>query len=250
MNKFLKIKYQMMKNLLSLFSKRFSKMYQILYLFIWILGFCQFVNGQILRFGSKLDGSGNLIMVDTIFHLNTLPQVIYAKLFSKTPLLEDSLIVVVKNLHLTNRFVMKRSANKMHALATLKFKEDGIYKIFVINPKTKQTVASKKLYITSAVNPNVQALKNDYQKQLVAKNQAKNPPNVSNNTAQNSSPKNTVNKPNNTTVSNNNVKTNNLSDDYDFDDIDNDDIDTDIDPGTDVDLDVKDDDLSDFDDAD
>ncbi len=233
-------------------------MQKILYFTFCLLGILQSINAQILRFGSKLDGTGNLVMVDTIFRLESVPQTIYAKLFSKTPITEDTLYIIAKNLHTSNKFVLKRSTNKMDALATLKFKEDGIYKVFAINPKTKQTIASKKLYITSAVNPNVQALKTDYQKQLSAQNQSKPNPNlpknnntvnVKPNTATNTTTNNT--KPNTTIVQNNNKPSITPKDDMDdlddADDIDADDIDA---GNSEADLDVKDDDLSDFDDAD
>ncbi len=229
-------------------------MYRVLYSFLVFYLLLYQLNGQILRFGAKLDGTGNLVMVDTIFRLENIPHTLYAKIFSKTPLQEDTFFIVIKNLHGSHKFVMKRSVSKMDALATLRIKEDGIYKVFVISPKTKQTLASKKLYITSAVNPNVQALKADYQKQLTAQNQSKSNPNVQKN-------QNTVNvKPNiitntNTTKSNptgqdSNGKPSTAKDD--FDDIEDDDIDTeDIETGADIDAELdKSDDLLDFDDAD
>jgi len=234
-------------------------MQTISYLLFLIVGFYQLANSQILRFGSKLDGSGNLVMVDTIFRLETTPQIIYAKLFSKTPLVEDTFFIVLKNLHGSNKFLMKRSTNKMDALAHLKVKEDGIYKVFVINPKTKQTLVSKKLYITSAVNPTVQALKNDYQKQLSAQNQMKNESNINKfttttkpniNTNKNNSTNNNVVKPNANTPSQNTQFKPTQKDDLDDLD-DDDDLDANIDEGNiEIDLDDKEDDLSDFDDAD
>ncbi len=232
-----------------------KKMQKILYLTFCLLGLLKNLDAQILRFGSKLDGTGNLVMVDTIFRLETTPQTIYAKLFSKTPIIEDTLFIITKNLHTSNKFVLKRSNSKMDALATLKFKEDGIYKVFVINPKTKQTIASKKLYITSAVNPNVQALKTDYQKQLTAQNQTKTNPQKTNNTV-NVKPGNPTINPSSsvkshTTIQNQTKPSTSAKDDLeDFDD--DDDIDADdIDAGnSDADIDIKDDDLSDFDDAD
>ena len=211
---------------------------------------------QILRLGSKLDGSGNLMMVDTVFKLENIPQVIYAKLFSKTPLPTDTLVIIVKNLHSTEKFFMKRSANKMDAIGTIKLKEDGIYKVFVINPKTKQTIVAKRLYITSAVNPNIQALKNDYQKQLTAQNQAKN--NVAN-PNKNNATNNKVNINNTTPIKTNTQHTNPHPNSQpppqdELDDLDSDD-DVDIDDNfedtnLDVELEDKDKDLSDFDDAD
>jgi hypothetical protein len=211
---------------------------------------------QILRLGSKLDGSGNLMMVDTVFKLENIPQVIYAKLFSKTPLPTDTLVIIVKNLHSTQKFFMKSSANKMDAIGTIKLKEDGIYKVFVINPKTKQTIVAKRLYITSAVNPNIQALKNDYQKQLTAQNHAKN--NVAN-PNKNNATNNKVNINNTTPIKTNTQHTNPHPNSQpppqdELDDLDsNDDVDIDDnfeDTNLDVELDEKDKDLSDFDDAD
>lgn len=226
-------------------------MQKIIYFILGLLlGGNYLIDAQILRFGSKLDGTGNLVMVDTIFKLETTPQVVYAKLFSKTPIIEDTLFIIAKNLHTSNKFVLKRSTNKMDALATLKFKEDGIYKVFVVNPKTKQTIASKKIYITSAVNPNVQALKADYQKQLALQNQTKPNPNPNNP------------KPNNTTISTNVTKPNpqnithkpSTSTKDDFDDLEEEEdigSDADMDEGNiDAEIDLKNDDLSDFDDAD
>jgi len=210
---------------------------------------------QILRLGSKLDGSGNLMMVDTVFKLENIPQVIYTKLFSKTPLPTDTLVIIVKNLHSTQKFFMKSSANKMYAIGTIKLKEDGIYKVFVINPKTKQTIAAKRLYITSAVNPNIQALKYDYQKQLTAQNQAKN--NVAN-PNKNNATKNKVNINNTTPIKTYTQHTNPHPSTQpppkdELDDLDSDDIDIDDnfeDTNLDEELEEKDKDLSDFDDAD
>lgn len=229
-------------------------MYKLLYLFIGFQWIFHLTQGQIIRFGSKLDGTGNLVMVDTVFRLETTPQAVYVKLFSKTPIIVDTLLVIVKNLHVSNKFYMKRSVNKMDALATLKFKEDGIYKVFVINPKTKQTFASKRLYITSAVNPNVQALIN-HQKQLQA--QAKTNNTTKNNVSVNP-PKNNNSPKNNTVVSsttnhaqNHSVKPSTTKDEWD--DFGEEDMDSDMDiddKSAEAELDMKEDDMSDFDDAD
>lgn len=232
-------------------------MHKLLYLFIGFQWIFHLTQGQIIRFGSKLDGTGNLVMVDTVFRLETTPQSVYVKLFSKTPIIEDTLLVIVKNFHVSNKFYMKRSINKMDALATLKFKEDGIYKVFVINPKTKQTLASKRLYITSAVNPNVQALIN-HQKQLQAQaktNSNSTKPNVSVNPPKNNNaPKNNTVVSSNTTTNhaqNHSVKPTAPKDD--FEDFGEDDVDSDMDiedKSAEAELDMKEDDLSDFDDAD
>lgn len=229
-------------------------MHKILHFTFHILfGIITCLNGQILRFGSKLDGTGNLLMVDTVFRLETTPQVLYAKLFSKSPIIEDTLFVLIKNFqNHTTKFVMKRSTSRMDALATLKFKEDGIYKVFVINPKTKQTIVAKKIYITSAVNPNIQALKDYQQKQLALQNTNKPTPN---------SPKPNSNVPpkpqtiqQNHSANPNSTHKPAISSKSDMDDlddlVDDDDLDELDISAYDADIDIKEDDIYDFDDAD
>lgn len=217
---------------------------------------------QLLRFGAKVDASNNLIALDTVFRMNSVPFLIYAKYFTKTPLDVEALHVVVKsNTSATQKFTLKRGIKKTDATGSITFKEDGIYKVFVVHPTTKKTLAAKRLYITSAVNPTLAALKT-HEVEYLKKQQANNT--ALNNKPNQQVPKN-VPKTNTTTQKNNQIKTQNnqtkpqqimqnnkSSDDDDFDLDAGDEMDTDA-PDVDedsIDLEDQKDDMSDFDDAD
>lgn len=212
------------------------------------------VSAQLLRFGTKVDASNNLVALDTVFKMNTVPFSIYTKYFTKTPLDTETLLVVVKsNTSATQKFTLKRGANKTDATGSLTFKEDGIYKVFIVHPTTKKTLAAKRLYITSAVNPTLAALKT-HETEYLKKQQA-------NNTALNNKPKQQV--PNNvpktnTNTQNNQTKPTQITQNHTSDDDDDleaeasgDEVDVDVpDVEEDGDLDDKKDDMTDFDDAD
>lgn len=96
--------------------------------------------------------------------------IVAVKFIGRADLPLDTLYVIVKDINgVAGRFYMKRSQKALkEANALVRIKADGIYRVYVYNPKQRaRPISHGTVYITSDANPTVQALLERQRKILV-----------------------------------------------------------------------------------
>lgn len=127
---------------------------------------------QNVQFARTFNVNGGLVGIDSVFNYRPPNVIVAMKMTSSAPLSQDTLYVVVKDVDGTaGRFYMKRSSqNKYEANALVRLKNDGIFRVYVYDPRRRtRPLAYSRLYITSSLHPNRAALVQKQKEVLMAR---------------------------------------------------------------------------------
>lgn len=116
---------------------------------------------QRLAFARTFDNQGALVDAGSEFKFQPPHLILAVKFTGRTELPLDTLFVIVKDINgVAGRFYMKTSKhNRINANALIRIKNDGIYRIYIYNPKRRvRPIAHGTVYLTSTNYPTKKAL--------------------------------------------------------------------------------------------